>query len=101
MFSFDYVTDKGNELYELFNGYYITELEKLRKEKGDPNYVEGWCIIDNSDYVKTIEDLCGLLIYGYDEHVFEHLDGFSDDDEYWEGYTVKEVREEISKYFVD
>ena len=94
--------DKGKSLYEKFEQYYYDELAKLRKEKKDPEYIEGWCIIDNEDYVRTLEDVCGILIYGDDDFAFQHLDDFikqyGEDEVYDCGYTAREVRDELLKY---
>lgn len=103
MDTLNFLTDEGKRLYYKFEKYYCDELEKLRKEKNDPEYCEGWCIIDNSDYVKTLEDVCGILIYGDDEFAFDHLDDFikynGEDDIYDLGYTAKEVKEALKKYY--
>ena len=93
---------EGKRLDKKFHSYYVSELEKLRKERNDPDYTEGWCIIDTSEYVKTLEDVCGILIYGDDDNAFNHLDEFietyGEDEIYDLGFTAREVRNELEKY---
>ena len=100
---FDFLTTKGNELFNKFHEYYYEELECLRKEYNDPEYTEGWCIIDTPKYVKTLEDICGVLIYGEDENAIGHVELFietwGEDEVYNLGYTGKEVLNELARYY--
>jgi len=93
------LNEKGKQLYDKFENFYVTELERLRKEKNDPEYIEGWCIIDNNNYVQDIEDEIGLLIYGYDEFVFDVLSDW-ENVEYAFGLTGKEIKQKLEEYYV-
>ena len=99
----NYLTVKGNELNDRFDRYYCEELEYLRKEYNDPEYFEGWCIIDTPKYVKTLEDICGILIYGDDTNAVNHVEEFirqyGENEIYDLGYTGKEVLNELTKYY--
>lgn len=68
------LNEKGMELYNRMEENYCKELARLQEEKNDPNYEEGWTIIDNEDYVKTFEDEIALLIYGYVDYIFDVID---------------------------
>ena len=98
---------KGWELFDEWESKYWNELERLKKEKNNPNYHEGWCIIENDDFVKTPEDLVGLYLFGYDEHIFDIIDEWketfelSGSDNVWDGIdmTFGEFEKEMKKYF--
>lgn len=94
---------KGKELYDIWEHNYRTENDKLGGNSADGDYVEGWCIIDNDDYVKTLTDECGLLIFGYDHNaidvVNEWIELYGENDIIFEGYTCAEVKAELLKYF--
>lgn len=60
---------KGQELYNKWEATYENELKRLREEMNDPEYEKGWSIIDNSKFVKTIDDEIGLLVFGYDDDI--------------------------------
>ena len=96
---------KGFELYKKWEAIYYKELERLQKE--DPDFEEGWCIIDNDNFVKTADDLVGLLLFGYDDNIFNVIDE-------WKKYdlvggtdrlydnidlTVDELAERLKEYF--
>ena len=90
------LTAKGWEVFNKWQDIYYKELERLQKEKNDPMYGEGWCIIDNFDFIKTIDDEIGLLIFGYDDGVIDILnewkeDGIGGDEEYLFGYTINDI----------
>lgn len=102
---------KGNELYDIWEKNYCKENDKLGGNSANGDYVEGWCIIDNDDYVKTLTDECGLLIFGYDDgedgaidHVDEWIEMYGEDDiiftdYYGEEFSCGEVKAELLKYF--
>lgn len=92
------LTEKGMEIFRKWESVYFAELEKLRKENNDPDFCEGWCIIDDADHIDTIEDEIGLLIFGYDDHVIDHLKEYIEDygdDEYFCGFTAQEIIDTI------
>ena len=93
----------NNEWYEK----YCYENDRLGGNSADGDFVEGWCIIDNTDYVKTLTDVCGLLIYGYEhtsrtcyaiDTIEEWIAEYGEDDK-WYGFTLAEVKEELLKYY--
>lgn len=94
---------KGKELYDIWEQNYLKENDRLGGNSAEGNFVEGWCIIDNDDYVKTLTDVCGLLIFGYDEHVINTVDEWIElygaDDVIFEDYTCAVVKKELLKYF--
>lgn len=98
---------KGWELFDKWESKYWNELERLQKEKNNPNYYEGWCIIENDNFVKTPEDLVGLYLFGYCDHIFDIIDEWketlelSGSDNVWDyiDMTFDELEEEMEKYF--
>lgn len=94
---------RGKELYKIWENNYHTENDKLGGDSANGDFVEGWSIIDNDDYVKTLTDECGLLIFGYDEHAVDVLDewikSYGENDVIFDKYTCAEVRNELLKYF--
>lgn len=97
------LNDKGIKLYDKWTSIYDDELERIRKEKNDAGYVEGFCIIDNNKFIKTVEDFIGLYIHGYYE---DFIDIFINE---WKtsgdaiccfGLSYDEVESEIRKYYV-
>lgn len=97
------LNNKGRELYDIWWENYKKENDSLGGNSAEGDYVEGWCIIDNDDYIKTITDECGLLLFAYDEDVFDILDEWAEDcgetDNICGGFTIPEVRKELLKYF--
>lgn len=96
---------KGKELYNIWEQNYCKENDKLGGNSANGDYVEGWCIIDNDNYVKTLTDECGLLIFGYDDGaidtVNEWIEMYGADDIIFNGYTCADVKSELLKYFED
>lgn len=99
----------GCKLFNEWDRKYRAELARLQKELNDPEYTEGWCIIDNYDYVKTVSDEVGLLVYGYDDCLMAMFDewrgmGWNNNDffadSYGVEYTIDEVEKLARKYFV-
>ena len=64
------LTDEGWKAYANMERNYYTELAELRCERNEPDYCEGWSIICDDRYVKTIDDEVDLLIFGYEEDVY-------------------------------
>lgn len=93
---------KGIELHDIWEQNYFKENDRLGGNSAEGDYVEGWCIIDNGDYVKTLTDECGLLIYGYKEDaiyvVKEWMENCKDEDICGFDFTFKEVLNELKKY---
>ena len=97
---------KGQELYDKWNAIYFKENNRLggNSERGD--FIEGWCIIENENFVKTPEDIIGLYLFGYDDDIFYMIEewkknGIKEKDNLWEGinFTLKDFEEEIENYF--
>ena len=92
----------GNKLYDVWWRNYCRENDSLGGNSAKGDFVEGWCIIDNYDYIKTIEDECGLLLFAYDEDVFYVLDEWAKDyaetEKICGGFTIQEVKRELLKY---
>lgn len=95
----------GVEVYNKWSGIYNSELEKLRTENNDPDFCEGWCIIDDDSHIHNIEDEIGLLIFGYDDNAIYHIldcidDGFvGADDEWTHGVSSRQLIEMMKPYF--
>lgn len=96
------LNDLGRELYDIWWKNYKKENDRLGGNSAEHDFVEGWCIIDNDEYIKTITDECGLLLFAYDEDVFNILDEWAEDwnetDKICGGFTIPEVKKELLKY---
>lgn len=99
------LNDKGWELYYKWESIYEAELKRLQEERNDPDYFDGWCIIDNSDFVKNIDDLVGLLCFGDDDHaIWNIVDqiynwGCGADSEYAFGTSYRQLIDLLKPYF--
>lgn len=93
---------KGAELYNIWYENYCKENDNIGGNSAEHDFVEGWSIIDNKDYIRTITDECGLLLFAYGEYVFDVLDEWAVDCDETEkvcgGYTIAEVKQEILNY---
>lgn len=97
---------KGMELFDKWEHIYFEELEKQREQRGDEDYFEGWCIIDDFDHIHDINDEIGLLIFGYDDNAIYHVLGCIDDkmvrsDEVWAFNTTSAQLVEMMKPYFD
>ena len=99
---------KGWELYKEWERIYEDELHRLQDEMHDPDFVEGWCIIDDYRFVKTVEDQVGLLVFGYDEGVGAYFDFWTEHggeneicftDINGKDYTFAEVEKLVVPYY--
>ena len=98
---------RGTELYDIWAKKYADENDRLGGNSENGDFVEGWCIIENRDFVKTPQDLIGLYLFGYDEHIFSIIDewkecnGLLGTDNVWDGIdmTIDEFEKEMEKYF--
>ena len=102
------LNNKGKELYKIWEQNYYKENDNLGGNSENGDLVEGWCIIDNDDYIKNITDECGLLIFGYDDSaiyvVNEWIEDWGADDIIFRditgrGYTCAEIKAELLQYF--
>lgn len=88
-------------IYEVWEAKYNNELKRLQEERNDPDYQEGWCIIENSTFVKTLDDVVGLLIFGYDDNALGTIDEWiqecGEDDLYF-GFKLVDIMHELEKY---
>ena len=101
------LNEKGWELYNIWAQKYVDENDRLGGNYENGDIVEGWCIIENSDFVKTPEDLVGLYLFGYDEQIFNIIDEWKEHNEalgtnrVWDeiDMTIDEFEKEMEKYF--
>ena len=97
------MNDKGKELYEVWEQNYYKENDKLGGNSAEGDFVEGWCIIDNYDYIHTLNDECGLWLFGYDDNalseVEDRIEKYGEDDICVFNYTFGDLRREMLKYF--
>ena len=90
----------GWELYDKWQDIYYDELNKQRAELNEPDYIEGWSIIDDNEHCPTIEDYVGLAVYGDDDDAIYHiLENYRPDEHYAYGYTAAQVVEMLKPYY--
>ena len=88
------LNSKGKELYDLWYQNYCKGNDKLGGNSADGDFVEGWSIIDNTDYIKTLTDVCGLLIFVYDNDAIYTVEDWI---KHFEELTVEEIKAEIEE----
>ena len=97
------LNNKGKELWGIWEQNYFKENDSLGGDSEVADFVDGWCIIDNDEYVKDLTDECGLLIYGYDDSaiyvVDEWIEEYGVDSIIFKNYTCEDVKNELLKYF--
>lgn len=97
------LNDAGKKLCDKWWENYCQENDRKGGNSAEGDFVEGWSIIDDSRYVKTVEDVCGLLIFGYDADALNALEdwfyGCGDDYKIY-GFTYDEIKAELLKYNV-
>ena len=99
--------NKGKKIYDIWEKKYVDENDRLGGNSAEGYFIEGWCIIENDNFVKTPEDVVGLYLYGYDEHIFDIIDewkecnGMLGTDYVWNGIdlTLDELEKAMEKYF--
>lgn len=100
---------KGEKLRNIWQQNYFKENNKLGGDSANSNFVEGWSIIDNKEYVKTLTDFCGLMLYGYDDDdclwiADEWIEMYGENSVIFtdcngKSYTCIEVKTELLNYF--
>lgn len=96
---------QGQKLYDKWEHIYYDELVKIREQTNDPDFCEGWCIIDDWDHIHNIDDEIGLLIFGYEDdaiyHIIETVNSkwLRPDEEWMFGKSCREMIELLKPYF--
>lgn len=94
---------KGLALWDRWHKLYHAENDKLGGDSENGYFVDGWCIIDNTDYIKNITDQCGLLIFGYEEDaiyiVEEWIEEWGNEKVNPFDFTWQDVINEMLQYF--
>ena len=95
---------KGWELFNLWEQKYFEENDRLGGNSAEGDFVDGWCIIDTTDHIHNITDVCGLYVFGYDDdaiwEVEDHIERFGNE-EIWSGcgFTFEDLKQELKQYF--
>lgn len=93
------LTRKGEDAVSRMWKMYHHELAE--RQKADPDFVDGWGIIDNKRYIKTIDDEVDVLMGAYGNDVLNVLSDWVDpsniDDKCCADWSVKEVISRISE----
>ena len=99
---------KGWNAFDRWHAIYYAENDRLGGDSANGDLVEGWCIIDNYAFIKTLTDECELLVFGYDDcavdHIDDYIDIYGENDIYFidpdgNKYTAKEVRQKLLEYY--
>lgn len=100
------INDKGIALQNKMCALHESVIRKIRIERNDDDYDEGWTVIDDDDYIKTLEDEIALLLYGYDGYAVDVVQEWMCQYGAYDYiningklYTNKEVYDELMKYF--
>lgn len=97
----------GKKIYDEWYEKYCAENDRLGGNSSCGDFVDGWCIIDNIDYIKTKDDAVGLMIFGYDGYALDVVNEWIDDEfvKYdskvydYMNFTFAELIEELKKYY--
>lgn len=103
------MNEKGLAVWEKWEQIYGDALQKLQEERNDPDYTEGWCIIDTYEYVPEIEDEAQLLVWAYGEGVWSYFDDWNQPgsreqfyrDVHGKWFSLHELEKEVAQYFND
>ena len=89
-------------IYNEWATKYDNELERLKKEYNNPDYHEGWCIIETNEFIKTLDDVVGLMIFGYDDNALGTIDEWieldGEEGTYFD-FKLVDIMHELEKYF--
>lgn len=99
---------KGWDAFNRWHEIYYKENDRLGGNAAEGDLIDGWCIIDNYDFIKTLTDECELLVFGYDDsaiyHIEEYAERYGENDIYFTDldgneYTATQVKEKLLEYF--
>lgn len=94
---------EGKKLFSIWEQNYYKENDKLGGNSAEGDFVEGWCIIDNYEYIHNITDECGLFLFGYDDNALNQIDElielYGENDICSYDYTFGDLKKELEKYF--
>ena len=100
------LNQKGIEAFKKWDKIYCAENDRLGGDSGNGEFIEGWCIIDDYEHIKSITDESELLIYGYETNAlamieeWQELENATDTTIFDKklGFTFGELKAEINKY---
>ena len=94
------MNDKGKELCEIWRQNYYKENDKLGGNSVEGDFVEGWCIIDNYEYIHNLNDECGLWLYGYDENALAEVEDAIEryGEDYHKKFIEKSKQTKLDRY---
>ena len=98
------LNEMGVKLENKWFAIYCNENDQMGGNSDDGDFVEGWSIVDDSRYVQTLEDVCGLLILGYNRYALNTVEEWINDwgaDEKIHGFTHAEIKEELLKKYYE
>ena len=94
---------KGWAAYNRMEKKYYEELDRLKKELNDPNFEEGWCILENDEVAPTAKDYAEVLVFGDMEYAVRIIiDSFKNDPDdtlYWDGVKWKDFVRMLLPYY--
>ena len=96
------MNDKASSIFDKWEKLYYEENDKLGGNSKNGDFVEGWCIIENDTYVKTLDDAVGLLIFGYDDNALSIVNDWitadGEDDDYL-GFRLGDIKNKLENYY--
>lgn len=94
---------KGWDLFDKWEQKYYEENDRLGGDSVNKDFVEGWSIIENEDFVKTLDDAVGLLVFGYDDNAISVVDEWIENDEEEDtylGFKLGDIKRKLKDYYV-
>lgn len=94
--------ESAKPIYEKWESIYCEENDRLGGNSENGEFVDGWCIIENDDFIKTLDDVVGLYIFGYGEDALgtidEWIERYGEEDRCFK-FKLIDVMHEMEKYF--
>ena len=94
--------DNASPIFAKWEKLYCQENDKLGGNSENRDFVEGWCIIENDTYVKTLDDVVGLLIFGYDDSALSMVNDWiaadGEEDNYL-GFKLRDIKNKLKNYY--
>lgn len=96
------IKDNAIPIFDKWENLYYQENDKLGGDSQNKDFVEGWCIIENDTYIKTLDDAVGLLIFGYDDDALSTVNDWIEtdgEDASYLGFRLGDIINKLENYY--
>ena len=67
------LNELGEKVWNKWDILYLGALERLREEKNDPEFVDGWGIFYDVGLLGTEEEFVEMLVWAHADNIFNYL----------------------------